>query len=150
MYVFPIWMLALLGRIRLNDVGPDFRFCSNSLGIATQTTLYRRRESYQVLYPKIFPPLFHKKSQLRAFPDFSDWLKNHSNRLFLSVYPKLGFPLILNQSKQIIRVSTDLVEFGSGFDQEDVSLTVNPKLGFAHAFSKGIESTVFQLTVLLL
>ena len=74
--------------------------------------------------------------------------RNHSFGLFLifqigsrigqtdfSYQSKLGFPLILNQSKQIIRVFSDLVEFGSGFDQADASLTINQELGFARAFS---------------
>ena len=35
-----------------------------------------------------------------------------------------------------------MFEFGSGFDQADASLTVNPTLGFARAFSEEFESTV--------
>ena len=41
--------------------------------------------------PKFAIAFFHKKSQLQAFPDFSNWLKNRPNRLFSSVKQKLGF-----------------------------------------------------------
>ena len=57
--------------------------------------------------------------------------------------------MILNQSKQIFRVSIDSVEFGSGFDQADTSLTINQELGFARAFSEEFESITIQLVVTL-
>ena len=68
---------------------------------------------------------------------------------FLISLPKIRVSIDFESVKQIIRVSIDLVEFGSGFDQADISLTVNPKLGLAHAFAEEFESTVFQLTVTL-
>ena len=35
--------------------------------------------------PKFALALFHKKYQLQTFPDFSNWLKNRTNGLFLTV-----------------------------------------------------------------
>ena len=35
--------------------------------------------------PKFALVFFHKKSQFQTLPDFSDWLKNRSDRLFSSV-----------------------------------------------------------------
>ena len=41
--------------------------------------------------PKFALALFPKKSRLQIFPDFSNWLKNRTNGLFLDSQSKLGF-----------------------------------------------------------
>ena len=41
--------------------------------------------------PKFALAFFHKKSQLQAFPDSSNWLKDRTNGLFSSVKTKLWF-----------------------------------------------------------
>ena len=53
--------------------------------------------------PKFALVFFHKKPQLQAFPDFSDWLKNRSNRLFSSVRQKLGCSLIFMALEQFLQ-----------------------------------------------
>ena len=92
--------------------------------------------------PKFALPFFTRNHSFRFSLIFQIGLRIGQTDFSYQLNPKLGFPLILNQSKQIIRVSIDLVEFGSGFDQADASLTINQELGFARAFSEEFESTV--------
>ena len=72
--------------------------------------------------PKFALLFYHKKSQLRDFPDFSDRLKNRSNRLFLSIRQNLGLSLIF---KTVQADCLGFVWIGSGLDQADASLTLS-------------------------